>query len=82
MPEPADAGEDYASKPAEAYDPESSLFFLIGETGRTTTVCKPSGKARFGERLVDVYADGFYIEANAPVEVIEVRGTRVWVKRA
>jgi membrane-bound serine protease (ClpP class) len=81
MPEPADAVEDFASKPAEAYDPDSSLFFLIGETGKTTTVCKPSGKARFGERLVDVYADGFYIEANVPVEVIEVRGTRVWVKK-
>ncbi len=57
------------------------LSFLLGEVGRTTTVLKPSGKARFGEMLVDVTADGFYIETDQPVEVIEVQGARVIVKR-
>jgi membrane-bound serine protease (ClpP class) len=71
--------EDAADKPpGEAYD---SLAFLIGETGRTTTVLRPSGKARFGELLIDVTADGFFIEPDSLVEVVDVQGARVIVKR-
>src|SRR5262249_17506400 len=52
-------GEAATVKPAmEGYD---SLVFLIGETGRTTTMLRPTGKARFGDLLVDVTADGFFI---------------------
>ena len=69
------------SKDPTPLDPASTPFFLLGETGRTTTVCRPSGKARFGDLLVDVTADGFYIEPNSPVEVIEVHGSRIFVKK-
>ena len=80
MPESA---EEMAagSKDMSPLDPASSPFFLLGETGRTTTICRPSGKARIGDLLVDVTADGFYVEANTPIEVIEVRGSRVFVKK-
>jgi membrane-bound serine protease (ClpP class) len=81
QPEPPVGPEpDPTGKPP--LDPDAALFFLVGEVGRTTTALRPSGKARFGELLVDVTADGFYIEADAPVEVVEVRGARVLVKRA
>src|SRR5271157_3504918 len=44
------------SKPSlEGYD---SLAFLVGETGRTTSPLRPTGKARFGNLLIDVTADG------------------------
>lgn len=71
--------EDPVSKPTvEGYD---SFAYLIGETGRTTTVLRPSGKARFGDLLIDVNADGFFIEPDSLVEVIDVQGSRVIVKR-
>lgn len=71
--------DDSTGKPTtEGYD---SLMFLVGETGRTTTVLRPSGKARFGELLVDVTADGFFIEPDSLVEVIDVQGQRVIVKK-
>ena len=71
--------EDPALKPStEGYD---SLLYLIGETGRTTTVLRPTGKARFGELLIDVTADGFFIEPDSLVEVVDVQGSRVIVKR-
>jgi membrane-bound serine protease (ClpP class) len=77
--EPWTGVEDSVEKPpVDDYD---SLAFLIGETGRTTTVLRPSGKARFGERLIDVTADGFYIETDSLVEVVDVQGPRVIVKR-
>ena len=67
-----------ASRSTEGYD---SLAFLIGETGRTTTMLRPTGKARFGELLVDVTADGFFIEPDSLVEVVDVQGSRVIVKQ-
>lgn len=75
--EPAPA--DPAAKPLmEGYE---SLAFLIGETGRTTSPLRPTGKARFGNLLIDVTADNFYIEPDSLVEVVDVHGTRVIVKK-
>jgi len=61
---------------------EATYFHLLGEVGHSTTALKPTGKARFGESLIDVTADGFYIEPGAAVEVVEVQGPKVIVKRA
>jgi len=71
--------DDPTAKPpaTEGYE---SLAFLMGETGRTTTVLKPTGKARFGSLLVDVRADGYYIDRDALIEVIDVQGMKVIVK--
>jgi membrane-bound serine protease (ClpP class) len=78
--EPADSGlDDPLRKPTPGEEP--SYFFLLGETGRTTTVLKPTGKARFGEILIDVSAERSFIEADRPVEVVEVRGSRVIVRQ-
>ncbi len=80
-PEPYDAAEplDPTAKPSmEGYE---SLAFLIGETGRTTSPLRPTGKARFGHLLIDVTADNFYIEPDSLVEVVDVQGTRVIVKK-
>ena len=71
--------DDPTAKPPidEGYE---SLAFLMGETGRTTTVLKPVGKARFGNLLVDVRADGYFIERDTLIEVIDVQGMKVIVK--
>ncbi|WP_435005965.1 NfeD family protein [Tundrisphaera lichenicola] len=61
----------------EAYE---SLAFLMGETGRSTTVLRPTGKARFGNLLVEVLADGYYIERDTLIEVVDVQGMKVIVK--
>jgi len=80
-PEPWTGAEstDPAVKPSmEGYE---SLTFLIGETGRTTSPLRPTGKARFGNLLIDVTADNFYMDPDTLVEVVEVHGARVIVKR-
>ena len=53
---------------------------LVGTRGTTTTQLTPSGKARFGDTLVDVMADGEVIGRGAAIEVVEVRGSRVLVR--
>jgi membrane-bound serine protease (ClpP class) len=55
------------------------LHDLIGTQGTTTTPLFPGGKARFGDSVVDVIADGDMIELGKTVEVVEVRGNRVVV---
>ncbi len=74
-----------ANLPAPIYQsaPEGheSLAYLVGETGRSTTDLKPTGKARFGDLIIDVSADGCYIETDNLIEVVDVQGRRVVVKR-
>ena len=53
---------------------------LVGTRGTTTTQLTPSGKARFGDVLVDVIADGEVIGRGAAIEVVKVQGSRVLVR--
>ncbi len=53
---------------------------LLGRQGTATTQLTPCGKARFGDLLVDVIADGEVIDRGAAIEVVEVRGSRVLVQ--
>jgi membrane-bound ClpP family serine protease len=56
------------------------LDHLLGHQGHATTQLTPSGKARFGNELVDVIADGEVISRGAEVVVVEVQGNRVVVR--
>ena len=55
---------------------------LAGKRGITTTQLTPSGKARFGDEVVDVISDGDLIPKGTAVYVAEVLGNRVLVKAA
>ncbi len=55
---------------------------LIGQTGLARSQLTPSGKAVFGQRVVDVISEGELIERGAPVLVVEAIGNRVVVRRA
>jgi membrane-bound serine protease (ClpP class) len=67
---------------AAGFDDDSPFVDLYGLTGTAQSVLRPAGKARFGDRLVDVVSNGPYIQAGAPVEVVEVAGNRVVVREA
>ena len=51
----------------------------IGELGTTATFLRPSGKARFGERNIDVVTEGDFIEKGVKVKIIAIKGSRVVV---
>jgi membrane-bound serine protease (ClpP class) len=71
--------EDSLGRPiVEGYE---SLAILMGETGRTTSPLRPTGKAQFGGLLIDVTALGAFVETDNLVEVVDVQGPRVIVKR-
>ncbi len=72
-------GDEAAPRPVvEGYE---SLSFLVGETGRSTTPLRPTGKARFGNLQIDVMASGSFVEPDTLVEVVDVQGARVIVKK-
>jgi membrane-bound ClpP family serine protease len=58
-----------------------SLNDLVGQHGTTTTPLMPGGKARFASQLVDVIADGEPIDRGTVIEVVEVHGNRVLVRK-
>ncbi|GIW90880.1 MAG: nodulation protein NfeD [Pirellulaceae bacterium] len=53
---------------------------LLNKVGVATTLLAPSGKAAFGEELVDVITSGQMVRAGTPVRVVDVRGNRVEVE--
>lgn len=54
---------------------------LIGQTGEAFTTLRPSGRARIDGKLVDVVTDGDFLDPGTPLEVVDVAGNRVIVRR-
>jgi membrane-bound serine protease (ClpP class) len=73
---PADAEREIIGRRELLVD----LHNIAGTRGVTATPLMPGGKARFGNSLVDVIAEGEMIERGKTVEVVEVRGNRVLVR--
>jgi len=51
----------------------------VGDTGMAESLLRPAGRARFGNRWVNVVADGDYIPKGRRVRIVEVAGNRVVV---
>lgn len=52
-----------------------------GTVGVTVTPLRPSGTARFGAERIDVISEGRMIETGEKVEVVQVEGSRVVVRK-
>jgi membrane-bound serine protease (ClpP class) len=52
----------------------------IGASGEAHTALRPGGKANINGRLVDVVAEGTFIDRGQAVEVVEIAGSRVVVR--
>jgi membrane-bound serine protease (ClpP class) len=62
--------------------PESSaLGVQVGDTGEVISTLRPAGRARFGDAIVDVVATGEFLEKGTPVEIAEIHGGRVVVRK-
>jgi membrane-bound serine protease (ClpP class) len=54
---------------------------LLGQVGTATSMLRPAGTAKFGDRFIDVVTEGDFIPPGTPIQVVEVEGTRIVVKR-
>lgn len=81
------------SVPSDGDDDQPSFFdamstgttrvrLEVGTVGEAVGVLRPSGRARFGEDLVDVVSVGPIIESGQPVRIVEATAFSVVVERA
>jgi len=54
---------------------------LLGQVGTATSMLRPAGTAKFGDRYIDVVTEGDFIPPGTAIQVVEVEGTRIVVKR-
>lgn len=74
----ANIGEKLSiSRTSEPPDVENPVN--IGQSGEVVSALRPAGRAKFGGSIIDVVADGAYIETGKTVKVLEVHGNRVVV---
>jgi membrane-bound serine protease (ClpP class) len=60
----------------------TALDLAPGAEGIAMSILRPSGKARFADRVVDVVTEGEFVASNTSVTVIRRDGMRVVVKAA
>lgn len=65
------------TKPAES----QIIGVDIGDTGLVISALRPTGKAKFGDAIVDVVAEGDFLDKGTEVEIIQIHGNRVVVKK-
>lgn len=53
----------------------------IGASGRAVSVLRPSGRAQFQDKILDVVSDGDFIEEGNPVIVVRVEGNKIVVTK-
>lgn len=52
----------------------------VGAIGVADSVLRPAGKARFGQVMADVTANGDFVEVGQAVKIIEISGNRIIVR--
>jgi len=62
--------------------PESKTVSVnLGDGGEVLSILRPTGKAKFGNAIVDVVAEAEFLDKGTKVEIIEIHGNRVVVKK-
>ena len=62
-------------------DPRHVLPQLVGRLGRAKTVMLPGGTVLIDGRTYEAVSEGMSIEADAPVRVVQVRHSRLVVRK-
>ncbi len=73
---------DAETSKKQGYDSSApGLTELSGLAGEALTPLRPAGRAKFGERIVDVVTEGDFVVTGEPIEVVEIGGNRVVVQK-
>lgn len=63
-----------------SYDPENVK--LLGLTGITQTILRPSGKVMINDHKYDVVTQGEFLSQGTAIKVVEVEGNRIVVEQS
>jgi len=53
----------------------------VGDAGEVTSTLRPAGKAKFGNAIADVVAEAEFLDKGTNVEITEIHGNRVIVRK-
>ena len=73
---------DYSETVDKGYTASRGTSELMGKTGKAATPLRPAGIAEISGKRVDVVSEGGMIARGTMIEVIDVQGRRVVVKKA
>ena len=71
--------EHVKGPPVSAQSPMAGI--RVGATGEVVGMCRPVGKVRFGDDLLDATSDGEIIEPGTKVRVVRHEGNRLVIER-
>jgi membrane-bound serine protease (ClpP class) len=78
---PAAATQRAGMRVSMTTPPESRTAGVrVGDAGQVVSTLRPTGKAKFGDAIVDVVAEAEFLDKGATIEIIEIHGNRVVVK--
>jgi membrane-bound serine protease (ClpP class) len=60
--------------------PDNPYGVDVGDWGLAFSPLRPAGKARFGDRYLDVLTDGDFVERGRQVRIVEIQGSRIVVR--
>jgi membrane-bound serine protease (ClpP class) len=69
-----------ADKPLPMLAPDNPYGVDVGDWGLAFSPLRPAGKARFGDRYLDVLTDGDFVERGRQVRIVEIQGSRIVVR--
>ena len=75
-PRPDQGGESAAGETLEV---AQELDLSVGDVGLAESVLRPAGRARFGDRSVNVVSDGSYIDVGESVKIVRISGNIIKV---
>lgn len=65
----------------QGYTSNVNAAELVGKVGQTYTVLRPSGKIMIDGQLLDAFSRGDYIEKGVQVEVVDIEGSTLKVRK-
>ena len=65
----------------QGFSGTEDMSYLMGKTGEVVTICRPVGNVDFDGVKLEVVTQGEFINKGEAVEVIEIEGNRVVVRK-
>ena len=79
VPSKAKRGDEFEVNMTAPPDSESAEVSM-GQVGEVVSTLRPTGKAQFGDSIVDCVAQAEFLDKGTSVEIIEIHGNRVVVR--
>jgi membrane-bound serine protease (ClpP class) len=79
VPTAAKKGSEFEVSMTVSHESKTTIV-NVGDVGEVISKLRPTGKAKFGDAIVDVVAEADFLDKGTEIEIIEIHGNRVVVR--